>query len=97
VSPSELESLLRAHPAVRDCGAVGVAADGVDDDIKVVVVAESGAAIEPADLHAWCAGRMAAFMIPSQIELRAELPYSELGKVDREALREAKSSVWSAA
>jgi hypothetical protein len=25
------------------------------------------------------------------------LPYSELGKVDREALREARSSVWSAA
>jgi crotonobetaine/carnitine-CoA ligase len=97
VSPSELESLVCTHPAVRDCGAVGIEATGVDDDIKVVVVLENGAALDPAELQAWCAGRMAAFMVPRHIELRAELPYSELGKVDREALKQPQSSVWSAA
>jgi acyl-CoA synthetase (AMP-forming)/AMP-acid ligase II len=58
---------------------------------------ENGAALDPAELQAWCAGRMAAFMVPRHIELRAELPYSELGKVDREALKQPQSSVWSAA
>jgi acyl-CoA synthetase (AMP-forming)/AMP-acid ligase II len=96
VSPSELEGLVRAHPAVRDCGAVGVATGGVDDDVKVVVVLEQEGALAPEELHAWCAGRMARFMVPQHIELRPELPYSELGKIDRDALKTAALQVWSA-
>jgi crotonobetaine/carnitine-CoA ligase len=96
VSPSELEALIRAHPGVRDCGAVGVASDGVDDDVKIVVVLEDGAALEAAELHGWCAERMAAFMVPRHIEVRPQLPYSTLGKIDRDALRERESTVWAA-
>jgi crotonobetaine/carnitine-CoA ligase len=96
VSPSELEALIRAHPSVRDCGAVGVASDGVDDDVKLVVVFEDEAELAPADLHGWCAAQMAAFMVPRHIEIRSQLPYSTLGKVDRDALREAESTVWTA-
>lgn len=95
VSPSELEGLLRTHPGVRDCGAVGVDAGGIDDDVKVVIVAEEGVVVDPQELHAWCRERMASFMVPQHIEVRTELPYSDLGKVDRDGLREAKTSLWS--
>jgi carnitine-CoA ligase len=97
VSPSELESIVRRHPAVRDCAAVGIASESVDDDVKLVVVAEDGAALDPAELHAWCAGEMASFMVPRCIELRTELPYSTLGKVDRPALVDTPDSAWRAA
>jgi carnitine-CoA ligase len=96
VSPSELEALLRVHPAIRDCGAVAVESTGVDDDVKVVVVLEDGETMEAEELVGWCSGRMAGFMVPRHVEFRPELPYTTLGKVEREALATPVSTVWSA-
>jgi crotonobetaine/carnitine-CoA ligase len=96
VSPSELEAIVRRHEAVRDCAAVGVESDGVDDDIKLVVVLEDGAAAGPEELRAYCRDHMARFMVPRHVEVRDELPYSDLGKVDREALKGLGTGVWSA-
>jgi acyl-coenzyme A synthetase/AMP-(fatty) acid ligase len=39
---------------------------------------------------------MAGFMVPRYIELRAALPYSDIGKVQREALRAVTPDIWDA-
>jgi crotonobetaine/carnitine-CoA ligase len=94
VSPSELEAIVRTHPDVRDCAAVGIPSEGLDDEVKLVVVAADGVRLEPARLHAFCAERMAAFMVPRCIELREALPYSTLGKIDRPALVATAPDAW---
>ncbi len=97
VSPSEVEAIIRRHPAVADCAVVGVPAELGDEDILATVVAVEGSDPAPADLHEFCRERMARFMVPRYIAIRPELPYSELGKVDREALqREGAAGAWDA-
>lgn len=97
VSPSEVEAIIRQHPAVADCAVVGVPAELGDEEIVATVVAAEGSDPAPADLHEFCRERMARFMVPRYIAIRPELPYSELGKVDREALqREGAAGAWDA-
>lgn len=93
VAPSEIEREVRAHPAVADCVAVGRAATGGEDDIRLVVVAKPGTALpEPADLAAWIDARLPRYMRPRFIEYAAALPLTGSDKVDRGALRDAAIS-----
>jgi carnitine-CoA ligase len=51
-------------------------------------VLRDGAAATPAELAAFCAERLPRFAIPRYIELLAELPRTENGKVQKYKLRE---------
>jgi crotonobetaine/carnitine-CoA ligase len=51
------------------------------------VVPAAGEALEPAGLVAFCEGRLARFAIPRYVEVVAELPLTENGKVRKEPLR----------
>jgi crotonobetaine/carnitine-CoA ligase len=87
ISSWELEALLCTHPAVAEVCAVGVPSPLGEEDVKVVVVPTTGEAVDPAELRSWCEGRMAAFMVPSYVEVAAALPRSPTGKVLKEELR----------
>jgi acyl-CoA synthetase (AMP-forming)/AMP-acid ligase II len=50
------------------------------------VVLRPGEAVAPGDLIRFCAAQLPAFKAPKQIFLRAVLPKSERGKLDRKAL-----------
>lgn len=88
VSPSEVEEVLRAHPAVADCAVVGVPDETVGEEIKAVVVLRPGAEATSDELIAHCKTQLAAYKYPRKIELRQDLPRSPLGKVLRRALRD---------
>jgi crotonobetaine/carnitine-CoA ligase len=97
VSPSEVEGIVRSHPAVADCAVVGIAEADDEEEVKLFVVATETEAPTPEELHDFCRERMARFMVPRYVEIVAELPYSEIGKVDRRSLKEAGSAGWDAA
>lgn len=87
ISSGELEAVVSGHPRVAEACAVGVPSPLGEEDVKVVVVAVEGEDVEPAELRAWCEGRMAAFMVPRFVEVVAALPRAETGKVLKEELR----------
>jgi crotonobetaine/carnitine-CoA ligase len=96
ISPLEIESELRTHPAIADCVAVAhPAADG-EDDIRVVLVGHAGARLPPlAELSAWLAERLPRAMLPRYFEYAQALPLTATDKIDRRALREAPlGSAW---
>ncbi|HEX5929602.1 MAG TPA: AMP-binding protein [Solirubrobacterales bacterium] len=95
ISSGELEAAVAGHPAVADVCAIGVPSPLGEEDVKVVVVPARGEEVEPAALRAWCEGRMAAFMVPRFVEVVAELPRAETGKVMKEELR-GVGSAWDA-
>ncbi|MBS38473.1 MAG: hypothetical protein CMO26_21430 [Thiotrichales bacterium] len=96
VSVVEVEEILTAHPDVAECVAIGVPAAVGDEDVKVAVVPLPGASLDPAEVHSFCNGRMARFMVPRYIEVRDSLPYTELAKVKREELGGTGPGVWDA-
>jgi crotonobetaine/carnitine-CoA ligase len=96
ISVVELEEILAAHPDIAECVAVGVPAAVGEEDVKVAVVPRVGAALNRAEVRAFCAGRMARFMVPRYVEVRSSLPYTDLAKVKREEVGGIGPGVWDA-
>ena len=68
VSAFEVEKVLTEHPAVDDCGVVGVPAALGEEDIKAFVELKTDATAEPSELVDWCRERLAYFKVPRYIE-----------------------------
>ncbi len=96
ISSWELEAVVSGHPGVAEVCAVGVPAPLGEEDVKVVVVPAAGARLEPSELHSWCQGRMAAFMVPRYVEVVQALPRGEIGKVRKGELRALGAGTWDA-
>jgi crotonobetaine/carnitine-CoA ligase len=96
ISSWELEQILAAHPDIAQCAVVGVASPLGEEDVKAMIVPRKGAAPDPSEIHTFCTERMARFMVPRYIEIRSELPRSEIGKVQKELLRETTPQTWDA-
>lgn len=87
VAASEVEAVLKDHPAVFDAAVIGVPDAIRDESIVAFVVPRDGAAPTAAELIAWCAERLAKFRVPERIELRTELPRTSVGKIQKHILR----------
>jgi acyl-CoA synthetase (AMP-forming)/AMP-acid ligase II len=86
VAPAEIELVLRAHPAVRDAGVVGVP-DAERGEAPVAFVALDAPA-EADELAEFAAARLARYKRPLRIVVVDEVPRTPTGKVLRRALRE---------
>jgi long-chain acyl-CoA synthetase len=88
VYPSEVETVLYMHPAVRLAAAIGVPDAYHGEVVKACVVLKEGASATPAELSAHCKAEMAPYKVPGQIELRNDLPMSAVGKILYRVLRD---------
>lgn len=99
VPAAVVEEAALAEPGVLAAAAVGVPAPhGAEEEIKLCVVAEPGATLSPAELHAGLTIALPGFMVPRYIELLAELPLTPTTRVRKHLL--AQSGVvdaWDAA
>jgi acyl-CoA synthetase (AMP-forming)/AMP-acid ligase II len=101
VYPAQVESVLHRHPAVAAACVVGVPDAAQVERVKAYVVlkdpAQAGAATESA-LIAHCREHLIKWSCPREIEFRAALPTTRIGKVDyRALLRSAAGGSASAA
>ncbi len=90
VYPTEVEDVLKSHPAVLEAAVIGTPHPALGEDIKAVVVLKPDQTVGPEDLRAYCQGRIADFKIPRQITLTAALPRNAMGKVLKSALRDMR-------
>jgi benzoate-CoA ligase family protein len=88
VSPAEVETRLREHPAVAQVAVVSVVdADGLDKPVAVVVPAP-GTTPTPDELVAFCRGGLASFKRPRHVLFVDALPQTATGKLQRFRVRE---------
>ena len=93
VMPVEVESVIAAHPAVREV-AVYAAPDPVwGESVEAAVVVRSGAQVTADELIELCRERLASFKKPRRIVFVGTIPRTSVGKVDKRALRSAGGRV----
>ncbi|MBO0701986.1 MAG: AMP-binding protein, partial [Candidatus Dormibacteraeota bacterium] len=92
VWPREVEDYLYEHPAVREAAVVGAPDAYRGESVVAFVALRDGAAVETADLYAFCRQRMAAYKCPRRIEVIAEVPKTATGKFLRRELRQRLAS-----
>jgi len=88
VYPSEVESVLFAHPAVMEAVVIGIPHAYYGEVVKAFVVCKPGSRVTAEELRAHCAANLAEFKRPAEIEFRESLPKTAVGKILRRALRE---------
>jgi long-chain acyl-CoA synthetase len=92
VYPAEMEQVLVDHPAVADVAGIGLPHPDLGEQLVALVVP-----VDPTtppsldDLQAWCEARLSRFKCPREIRLVETLDRNPLGKLDKRALRAARS------
>lgn len=90
VYAAEIEQLLYAHPAVLECGVVGVPSIEWDEEVRVVLALRSGSNIGEDELRAYLREHLAGYKVPKLFRFiaGADMPISTSGKVLKSKLRE---------
>ena len=87
LSPGEIEDVLVAHPDVVDAGVVGVPDPEWGQKVVAAVVVQSGVEVSEEALQDWVRSRLRSARTPDHIVFLADLPYNDMGKLLRRALR----------
>jgi long-chain acyl-CoA synthetase len=88
VYPSEVETVLYMHPAVRLAAAIGVPDSYHGEVVRACIVLKQDAAATPDELIAHCRRELAPYKVPARIDLRETLPMSAVGKILYRVLRD---------
>ena len=88
VYPREVEEYLYAHPAVSDVQVIGVPSHKYGEEVMAWVKLKPGAAATPADLDAFCRGRISTFKIPRYWKFVDGFPMTVTGKIQKFRMRE---------
>ena len=88
VYPAEIEGYLNEQPDVAESAVIGVPHPDFGEAVVAVVVPKPGARIDTAALIAGLKGKIANFKVPKQVFIEPELPRNQMGKVQKNLLRE---------
>jgi len=88
MSPVEIEQVLCRHPSVADAAVFGLPDSEWGEKIAAVVVANPQHTVDPAALQEWVRGNLRSSHVPSVVEGRDSLPYTETGKLLRRTLKD---------
>ena len=87
VYPNEIEAIVVTHPGVLECAAIGVPDAKSGEAVKLFVVRKDPSLTAEA-LLAHCRAQLTGYKLPREVEFRAELPKSNVGKILRRELRD---------
>ena len=90
VYPSEVESVLYTHPAVRLAAVIGVPDAYHGEVVKACIAFKPGASATADELLAFCRGSLTEYKVPRLVDIRETLPMSAVGKILYRVLRDER-------
>ena len=88
IYPAEVENALLCHPAVADCGVIGIPDARWGEVGRAVVVLRGGESTSEAEILDFLDGRLARYKIPKSVHFTSGLPRTATGKILKKQLRE---------
>ena len=90
IYPSEVESVLGAHPKVKDVAVIGVPDAKWGEAVRAVVVLHAGQPLSQAEVLDYCRDRLAGYKRPRSVLFiaDADMPRTATGKILHRKLRE---------
>ena len=92
VFPNEIEGIGNEHPAVLECGCIGVPDAHSGQVVKVFVVVRESTSVTVEELNQHFSARLTAYKRPKFLEFRKSLPKSNVGKILRRELMREEST-----
>lgn len=89
VYPNEVEDVLAMHPQILESAALGVPDEKSGEVVKVFIVKKDNA-LTTEEVIAHCRENLTGYKVPKYVEFRTELPKTNVGKILRRELRDAK-------
>jgi long-chain acyl-CoA synthetase len=96
VYPSDVESVLYAHPAIRLAAVIGIPDSYHGETVKACIALKPGTAVSPDDIIAHCREHLTDYKVPRHIEIRETLPMSAVGKILYRVLRDEHAATMPA-
>ena len=87
LSALEIEDILLTHPAILQCGVVGVPDETWGEAVAVAIVVRENELIEIESMRRWCKERMSPYKVPKMLKVVTELPRNAMGKVVKTAIK----------
>ena len=86
---AEVEAAIYQHPAIHEAAVFGVPHERLGEEVAVALVLKDGQQLAAGDLRGFLAEHLAAFKIPSIVDVRGEaLPRNASGKFLKRAMRD---------
>ena len=92
VYPREIEMVIESIPAVAMAAVIGVPDDLFQEVGHAFVLLEPENDISVEKLHSICNEKLANYKIPKQFSVRRNLPMLPVGKIDKQALKNAAAA-----
>ena len=86
VAPTEVDAVLLEHPSVVEAATFALPHPTLGEDVAAAIVLHPDAVVTPKDVRQFAMGRIAAFKVPRQVVIVAEIPKGPTGKVQRGGL-----------
>ncbi len=86
IYPRHVEEALYEHDAVAEAAVIGVPDETYGQKVKACVVLKSGFKPSEQDIRLFLEKKLARYAIPREIDFRAELPKSMIGKILKKEL-----------
>jgi malonyl-CoA/methylmalonyl-CoA synthetase len=96
VYPAEVESFINELPGVAESAVVGLPHPDFGEGVVAAVVPKPGAALDAGTIVAALKGRIANFKVPKQVFVVDALPRNQMGKVQKNLLREQHAGLFAA-
>lgn len=88
VYPNEVEDCIATMPEVGEVAVIGLPDSKAGELVKAYIVPRAGATVTADQVREHCRKSLTAYKVPKLVELRSELPKTNVGKVLRRALRD---------
>jgi len=88
IYPAEIEAELLKMPGVADCAVFGIPDEEFGEGVCAVVQPSPGADLSEAGIKAYLREHVAGYKLPRRVDLAADLPREDSGKIFKRKLRE---------